>query len=186
MPSPEALPPAVVVLVGVPAPLTVYGFNARGKGVEQHRPLRGELHFEAPLPTVPWLPWLPWQAGVGAALSTVLGARDGDLQVKTRFTTIDAGVLVGPLAGLSLGVAPALLFEHLYLDEGINLDTVSVGVRTRARFAGSLCAGGSVLGVLEAGWERYGAPLDRGTYFNERLGGTVLVSLGAGVMVLIR
>ena len=46
-------------------------------------------------------------------------------------------------------------------------------------------AGAPVAGALEAGWEYYGAPLDRTTYFNHRLGATSLVSASLGVVVAL-
>lgn len=187
-------PPAVLLLGGVPLPLTVYGFDARGDGVEQHRPVRAELQFTAPLGAPH--PTLPLQVGLGAAVSTVLGARDGPLQVETRFTTLDAGLLLGPYAfglsapppgaGLTVGLAPALLFEHLYVDDGINLDTVSLGLRARARLTWPVGdAPTPWLAVLDFGWERYTAPLDRATYYNHRLGPTELASVCAGAAALL-
>lgn len=188
----SAHPPAVVVSVGLPAPLSVYGYSARGKGIEQRRPLRAETHLIAPLDVC--RPVRP-HVDVGAAVSAVLGNRDGPLEVRTRFSTLHAGVGFGPFApgvdtappggGFVLGVAPAIQFAHLFVDDGINLDTYALGARTWGRFAWPLWSGASVAGALEAGWEYYGAPLDRTTYFNHRLGATSLVSVSLGVMVAL-
>lgn len=186
-------PPAVVVSAGLPAPLSVYGYNARGKGVEQHRPLRAETHLIAPVAEL-CAPVRP-HVDVGAAVSAVLGNRDGPLEVRTRFTTLHAGLGFGPFApgvdtpepgaGLVFGAAPAIQFAHLFVDEGINLDTYALGARTWGRFAWPLWSGAPVAGALEVGWEYYGAPLDRTTYFNHRLGATSLVSLSLGVVVAL-
>lgn len=186
-------PAAVSVLAGLPVPVTVFGFDADSGGVEQKRPVRVELQVDAALSEL--FGALPVRLGVAVATSTILAAGDADLAVSTRFTSIAAGFSVGPVlpfvpgapagAGFSVGVAPALLFEHVYVDEGFNLDAYAVGVRTRGRFAWPVTSDGGVAVLAEAGWERYSPPLDRTTYFNHRLERTVLVSLCGGVSVAV-
>ncbi len=181
----SALPPLVALLVGVPAPLTVYGFNARGHSVEQHRPIRAEVAFIAPAATIGDA--VPIQVQVGAALATILGRRDGALQLQTRFTTLSGGLVLGPVAPWSTDISvavfagPALLFEHLYLDDGFHLDTQSLGIQSGIRLTWGIGFDGRLLGAIQIGWEAYGPPLGRRTYFNHALGRTEIASLSVGI-----
>ena len=192
MTADDHLPPAVVAQLGVPVPVTVYGFKARGKGVEMRRPVRAELQFEtSPLVDLPVCE-LPLTLAVSAALSVVLGDAEGSLDTDARFTTLGLDALVGPwwpwdathAPGLSVGLGPALLFEHVQVDENLRLDTWSVGMRARLRLTVPLTTDLAV--VLDGGWERYGPPVDRDTYFNYPLGRTVLSFVTLGVRLAVR
>jgi hypothetical protein len=183
----------LVLLLGVPVPLTIHGFDTHGEGVETHRPIRAEAQILANPLARPV--GVPLRLGAGASIATVLGRDDGPVQARLRFTTLTLPVMLGPVGlpcladpatvGLSVAVGPALAFQHLYVDEGLNLDTYAWGLRSRLSAHVCPLDTRAICLTVDAAWDAHAPAADRARYFNHRLGQSAIASLNAGLTLWV-
>ncbi len=179
----QAPPPRttfVTVHAGIPAPIAVYGFKASGGSVEQRYPVAFGLRAAARVAA----DWPAWWA-VHAETARIL-AVDGDAEARTYFTTFGPLVLwapwtwrADPLSGPLFGLGPDLLFSGIVVDESLRLDTWTLG--GRAEVQAGLPLGDAWALHAGASLGAYLPPMDRETWFNVRLGRTILAvaTLGA-------
>ena len=180
---------SLVLLFGVPIPLSIHGFRSSPEDrLSLTRPLRVEILAISPNLENPSLEFVRF--GTGVSVATILG-KDESMTADLRFTTLNATITLGPFrampkgsqcnADISFAAGPILGFQHIFVDEGLNLDTYAWGARLRTSI--DVCASNSapVCLVLDAAADGYAPASDRASYFNQRLGGSTLLSASAGL-----
>jgi hypothetical protein len=157
--------------LGLPVPLTVYGFNTQSDSVSTRRPIYGGLTLD--------LAWAPaWQAGLRVGGMTLVG-EDGANSADVWFVSMGGHVRHQPVSGLSVTLGPSVLRNAIIIDENIRLDTWALGAAGGVGWAFALSDAWTI--DAEVGLQTYLPPWNKATYFNQPLGRTVLLTLAVGV-----
>lgn len=162
--------PAVRARIGLPVPLTVYGFNTQSDSVSTRRPLYGGLAID-----FDWA--LAWRAGLRLGGMTLVG-QDGANAADVWFVSSGGYVLYQPRLGLGIALGPSILRNAVIIDENIRLDTWALGAASHVGWGFAVGRGWTL--DAELGLEAYLPPWNKATYFNQPLGRTILLTLALG------
>lgn len=159
--------------VGVPLPLALYG--ARGDGGAVALLAHGQLGAAARLGASRFflggaagLSYL--EAGNRLGSHAALWSAGPELSVRARLRG----------ATLTVGGGPSVARIAVTVDDRIGKRSHALGGRAQVRLERALAGVGVGLAV---GLELYGAPVDDAAWFNRRLGGTRLVTVGLSLSV---
>ena len=171
-----AAPVRVTLDLGVPVPLSVYGY--RSKDGSRGLVWLGHAGLEA---RVRLLADVPLDVGVWLQASNIHG-RDASASADIYF--VSTGLMASydfPLGALSLGfgLGFGVLWSGIVVDEGINVHTRSLGGLGRSRVDWWLSPA-VALGVT-ADVAVFGPPLNRATWFNTPLRETVVLGFALSV-----
>lgn len=168
------------ISIGAPIPLAVYGYISSGEGSDG-----GSLDF---LGAAGVELSFPWASGFSVAVwcdGALIAGSDGDATAFIYFATAGAGLGwrhdISRKISFAMSAGPAVLASGIVVDDGLRLDTWSVGGRAAASLDIAL-GGGITLGP----WLSFlvtSPPLDAETWFNRPLGGTRVFSAGLSMQM---
>lgn len=168
------------ISIGAPIPMAVYGYISSGDGGDG-----GSLDF---LGAAGVELAFPLESGFYVATwcdAAVIAGSDGDATAFIYFATAGAGLgwrhELSRGIHLAMSVGPAVLASGIVVDDGLRLDTWSLGGRAAAALDFHV-GGGATLGP-SLSFFATGPPLDADTWFNRPLGGTRVFTLGVSMAV---
>lgn len=175
-PAAHGMPWAIRGRVGVPVPLTVYGFNTQSDSVSTRRPLYGGLALGLEVVD-------GWQVGGRLGGMTLIG-EDGADSADVWFVSMGGQIRYHPTPAWQLALGPSVLRNAIIIDENIRLDTWALGAASSLGWAWEVSPRWSW--DVEVGLEAYMPPWNKTTWFNQALGRTVLLTVGVGASWISR
>ena len=169
---------ALIGTLAFPFPLSTYGYSADPADSSLDYAIQGEGSVLVGIPESPAV------AAVRGSYAEVQGATAGaDGYVYYAVASLELGMLWRHIGasrfGALVSVGPAVLWSGFVLDDVLQKHTVHVG----AHLQGALFV--DILPYLAAhvlvGFDGFGRPLRRTTFFNEPLSETRVVSVGVGL-----